>query len=206
MSARADVVVLSDVRLGFPKLWQADKATEDSKPRYSAHAIIDPETEAGKANLEKIKAALKYVGEKEWGDKWVTIFKNLEKNRKSYRLGDTHTNSEGDVYAGYEGMHMVSASRAEHQGRPQTLDRRKNPVVESDGVIYAGCYVDMVVSFYAVTGKERGGNGIFSSLELVRFRRDGDAFGGGLSSNAARDMLDDLEDDFGSDEDDDLGI
>lgn len=194
MSSRPDVVVLQNVRLGFPKLFTAEASVENGRLKYSAHAIIDPETAEGKANIEKIKAAVKHVGTQEWGDKYAAVFKNLEKNRKAYRLGDTHTNSEGDIYAGYEGMHMVVAGRQEHQGRPQTLDRKKNPVVESDGVIYAGCYVDMIVSFYAVSGKERGGNGVFASLELVRFRGDGEAFGGGLGADAARSMLDELDD------------
>lgn len=195
MSSRPDVVVLQNVRLGFPKLFKAEKATEESKPKFSAHAIIDPETSHGKANLDKVKAAIKHVGTATWGDKYAAVFKNLEKNRKAYRLGDTHTNSEGDVYDGYSGMHMVVSGRQEHQGRPQVVDRRKNPVQEGDnGAPYAGCYVDMIVSFYAVTGKERGGNGIFASLELVRFREDGEAFGGGLGAEAARSMLDDLDD------------
>lgn len=199
MSSRPDVVVLQNVRLGFPKLFRAEKATDDSKPKFSAHAIIDPETADGKANIEKVKAALKHVGVGEWGEKWQNVFKNLEKNRKAYRLGDTHTNADGDVYQGYEGMHMVAAGRQERQGRPQVYDRRKNPVQEGDDQCpYAGCYVDMIVSFYAVSGQKRGGNGIFSSLELVRFRSDGEAFGGGLSSDAARNMLDDLDDDIES--------
>ena len=47
--ARPDVVVLKGVRLGFPKLWHAERATESSAPKYSAHGIIDPSTATGKA-------------------------------------------------------------------------------------------------------------------------------------------------------------
>lgn len=193
--ARPDVVALKNVRLGFPKLWKAEKATESSAPKYSAHAIIDPDTAHGKANIEAIKAAQKHVAVAQWGDKWQNVVKNLEKNRRSFREGDTMTNNEGDIYAGYEGNKYLVANRSEKQGRPSVLDRRKNPTTEEDGLVYGGCYVDMVVSFFTVTHKDQGGNGLFASLEVVRFREHGEAFGGGLGAEEAADYLDDLDDD-----------
>lgn len=211
--ARPDVVVLKNVRLGFPKLWRAEKATESSAPKFSAHAIIDPNTATGKANIEAIKAAQKHVAVAQWGEKWENVFKSLEKNRRSFRAGEGMTNNEGDIYSGYEGMKYLVANRSEKQGRPDVRDRKKNPTTEEDGLVYGGCYVDMVVSFFTTTKKEQGGNGLFASLELVRFRDHGEAFGGGMSSDEALDMLDELEDDdddFGSEtateggEDDDL--
>lgn len=194
MASRPDVVVLQNVRLGFPKLFTPEASVENGPLKFSAHAIIDPETAHGKSNIEKIKAAQKHVAQNQWGEKWANVIKGLEKNRRAFRDGDTQTNSEGDIYSGYEGMKMVAAGRSQKQGRPQNLDRRKRPVAEEDGVLYAGCYVDMVISFYTVTGKERGGNGLFASLEVVRFREDGEAFGGGMSGEEAANLLDDLED------------
>ena len=74
--ARPDVVVLKNVRLGFPKLWKAEKATETSAPKFSAHGIIDPNTATGKANIEAIKAAQKHVAVAEWGDNWQKVVKD----------------------------------------------------------------------------------------------------------------------------------
>lgn len=193
--ARPDVVVLKNVRLGFPKLWRAEKSTDTSKPKYSAHGIIDPNTATGKANIEAIKAAQKHVAVAQWGDKWQNVVKGLEKNRRSFRDGDAMVNDEGDVYSGYSGMKFVAANRSEKQGRPDVRDRQKQPTTEEDGLVYAGCYVDMVVSFFTTTKKDQGGNGLFASLELIRFRDHGEAFGGGMSSDEALDMLDELDDD-----------
>lgn len=198
--ATPDVVVLKNVRLGFPKLFRAEKATEDSAPKYNGIFIIDPESKTGQANIEAVKAAQKYAAQGKFGDKWQNIVKGLERNRRAFRDGNTQTNAEGDVYDGFEDAKIVVAGRSEKQGRPQLLDRHKRQVAEEDGVLYAGCYVDAVVSFYAVTGKERGGNGVFASLEVVRFRADGEAFGGGLSGDAATDLLDDLDDDMDADD------
>jgi len=190
---RDDIVVLKNVRLGFPKLFTPERATEDGPLKYSAHGIIDPNTTDGRANVEQVKAAQRHVAEATWGVKWQQIVKSLEPNRRAFRDGATMVNSEGELYAGYDGMKYVSASRKEKQGRPQLLDRRKNPVAEEDGLLYGGCYVDMIVSFYTTNGRKQGGNGVFASLELVRFRQHGEPFG--AAPVDADEYLDELDDD-----------
>lgn len=188
--ARPDVVVLNMVRLSFPKLWKPEASTPDSPLKFSASLLIDPDTDTGKANIKKIEAAIKHVKVKNWQEKADKIYNNIEAKRRAYRDGDDATNAEGDQYAGYEGMMYVSAS---NRKRPQILNRDKTPLVEEDGVVYGGCYVDAVVSFYATTKKEQGGNGLFATLELVRFRKDGEPFGSAPID--ADDYLDDLDDD-----------
>lgn len=195
-TARPDIAVLKNVRLSFPKLFKAEKSTDTSAPKFSAAFLIDPETAEGKANIKAINAAIEHVKAKTWADKAEKIFNNIEWDRKPLRDGNKATNAEGDVYAGYEDMMYVQASSPEKR-RPQVLKRDKSPTVEEDGIIYGGCYVDAVVSVYSVTDKDKGGNGVFASIELVRFRRDGEPFGAGPID--ADDFLDDLDD-----EDDDM--
>lgn len=195
-AARPDIAVLKNVRLSFPKLFKAEKSTDTSAPKYSAAFLIDPETKEGKANIAAIEAAIDHVKKKTWSDKADKIFANIEWDRKPLRDGNKATNSEGDIYAGYEDMMFVQASSPEKR-RPQVLNRDKSALAEEDGVIYGGCYVDAVVSVYAVTDKDKGGNGVFASIELVRFRKDGEPFGAGPVD--ADDYLEDLDD-----EDDDL--
>lgn len=190
MADRPDVVVLQSVRLSFPKLWKAESSTPDSAPKFGASFLIDPETPEGKANIKKVQAAIDFVAKKTWADKAERVLKALDEKRKAFRDGDSATNGEGDVYSGYEGMKYVSAS---NRKRPQILNRDKTPLTEEDGVIYGGCYVDAVVSFYATTKKESGGNGLFATLEIVRFRKDGEAFG--AAPVDADEYLDDLDDD-----------
>lgn len=187
--ARQDIVVLQNVRLSFPKLWKAEAAVPGSPQKYSASFLIDPDTPEGKANIKKVEAALKYVGQKTWADKAERVMKALESGRKCFLDGESATDAEGDVYSGYEGMMYVKAG---NKKRPQVLNRDKTPLSEEDGVIYGGCYVDAVVSFYATTKKEQGGNGMFATLEVVRFRKDGEAFG--AAPIDADDYLDDIDD------------
>ena len=190
MAERPDVVVLKNVRLGFPKLWKAEAATADGTPKFGASLIMEPDSAEYKANVKACEAAVAYVSKKTWADKAERISAAIERKRKAFRDGDGETNQEGDTWDGFSGTTIVSAK---NNKRPQILNRDKTPLAETNGVVYAGCYVDAVVSFYTTSKKEQGGAGIWASLEIVRFRKDGDAFGAG--SLNANDYLDDLEDD-----------
>jgi len=196
MATREDVVVLEMVRLSFPKLWKPEASIEGSVPKYGAAFLMDPSSETGKRNIKKIEAAVKRAADKTWAEKADKVRKTLDSDRSGLRDGDTATNSDGDVYGGYEDMVFISAS---NRRRPQVLNRDKSPLVEEDGVLYGGCYVDAVVSVWATSDKKLGGNGIFCTLELVRFRKDGEPFGAGPID--ADDYLDDLDDDDLDDDD-----
>lgn len=191
MSARPDVIVLKNVRLSFPKLFKKEQSTPESKPKYSCNFLIDPETADGKENIARINAALKDLREKTWGDKASKVWETIEAKRKPYRAGESFTNDEGDIYAGYEGMRVFVAA---NQNEFQRLDRQKRPLAEKQQAdMYGGRYVDAVVSVYAITDKAKGGNGVFATLEVVRDRGYGDSFGN--SGVDVDDYLDDLDDD-----------
>lgn len=188
--AREGVVVLNMVRLSFPKLWKPEASIEGGTPKFGASFLMDPDSDTGKANIKKLEAAIKAAATKTWAEKADKVRKALDSDRSGLRDGDSATNGEGDVYSGYENMQFVSAS---NRKRPQVLNRDKTPLTEEDGVIYGGCYVDAVVSVWATSDKKLGGNGIFCTLELVRFRKDGEPFG--AAPIDADDYLDDLDDD-----------
>lgn len=188
--AREGVVVLNMVRLSFPKLWKPEASIEGGTPKFGASFLMDPDSDTGKANIKKLEAAIKAAATKTWAEKADKVRKALDSDRSGLRDGDSATNGEGDVYSGYENMQFISAS---NRKRPQVLNRDKTPLTEEDGVIYGGCYVDAVVSVWATSDKKLGGNGIFCTLELVRFRKDGEPFG--AAPIDADDYLDDLDDD-----------
>lgn len=188
--AREGVVVLQSVRLSFPKLFKPEASIEGGTPKFGAAFLMDPETETGKANIKALKTAINAAAKKTWAEKAEKVMKALDSDRSGLRDGDTATNGEGDVYSGYENMMFVSAS---NRKRPQVLNRDKSALAEEDNVIYGGCFVDAVVSVWATADKKLGGNGVFCTLEVVRFRKDGEAFG--AAPVDADDYLDDLDDD-----------
>lgn len=176
-NANPTQVTLKNVRLSFPRLFKAEQSTPDSKPKYSAAFLLDPSSDEGKANLRNMVAAMKHACEAEWGN--PEMYKTIKADRVCIADGNSQVNQEtGEVYDGYHDMKAVKASSPENR-RPVTVDRRRRPVTEQDEVFYGGCYVNAVVRVYTVKGKEKGGNGVFASLEAVQFFADGTAFGAG---------------------------
>jgi hypothetical protein len=189
-------VVLEDVRASYLHIWKAQASVKDGKLKFSANFLIDPTEASGKKNIKKCDAAVKAVAKEEWGDKFEKVIAAIATDRMNFRPGETFTNDEGDVYAGYEDMMVAKGA---NERKFPIVDRDKTPTTEADGVIYSGAYVDAVLRFYTVSGKDKGGNGVFASLEAIRFRRKGDAFG------AAPVDVDDVFDDLPEEEEEDEG-
>lgn len=183
-------VVLKNVRASFLKVWTATESKPGGKKQFRSNFLIDPSTPEGKANIKACEAAVLAVAQKQWGDKGERVLKTLKSDRMDFRDGDTFVGQEtGEVYEGYEGMKVVKAANPK---RVRVLDRDKTDLHEEDEKFESGDYCDAVVRFYPVADTERGGNGIFASLELVRFRKQGERFG---SAPVSTDVLDDLDDD-----------
>lgn len=189
-------VTLKDVRLSFAHLFRPQAFGDgDGEPKYNANFLIDDSTKVGKANLDAIEDAIAHVK----SEKWPKGAPKLSDEKVCLRDGNKSD------YDGYEDMFFVSANNAK---APLCLDRDKTEVVEADNVLYSGCYVDAIVRVWAQDNK--WGKRINASLEAVRFRRDGEAFGAAPPDPDDFDDLEDDEDDRGSrrrsrDDDDDRG-
>jgi hypothetical protein len=185
-------IQLRNVRLSFPHLWEAAGIGNDpnSAPRYSANFLIAKDD---KKNLGVLKKGVKKLLAEKFGGK------RLPDERMPMHDGDDKE------YSGYSGHIFVSTARNESQGRPTVLDRDKTQLAPGDGRPYAGCFVDAILRLYSIGGegdrKSAYGKRICASLEAVRFRGDGERFGGGITATEAGGLFDDLDDE--DDEDDD---
>jgi hypothetical protein len=168
-------VQLKDVRLSYPALWKARAFGKkgEGEPAFSASFIIDPETKIGKRNIALIEEAIEEAKEFKWGNSQP----KLKADKICFRDGDDDEEEQ-------EGM-MVLASR--NPKRPLVLDEDRLETTEADGIIYGGCFVDAIVRIWAQDNEY--GKRINGSLEAVKFRRDGEAFG------ARRATADDFDDD-----------
>lgn len=179
-------VQLRNVRLSFAHLFRPQAFGDgEGEPRYNCNFLIDPTTKDGKANLRAVKDAIEYVKKEKWP-------------KGAPKLGDSKIclrDGNDTEYDGYEDMMYVSASNAR---RPMVLDRDKSPLTEEDGVIYSGCYVDAIIRVWAQDNKY--GKRVNASLEAVRFRRDGEAFG---AAPPDPDEFDDLDDEDEEEDEDD---
>ena len=156
-------LMIPNARLGYPKLFKAEaiKDMADSKPRYGCAIYLDKSDEATKAKIDREIARLSKLH-----------FKGVKPKAKDLCVKDGD-GDDGDENTA--GCWVISANRAESQGRPQVVDRSRKAVIPSDNLVYSGCYCNVLVSFFVPKNWSK----ICCSLEVIQFVKDGEPFGGG---------------------------
>lgn len=169
-------IKLSNVRLSFNDLYEPTQVNNSGKHKYRATFLV----EKGSENHKKIETAITQVAKDKWGAKSEAVLAAIRPNNMRFNVQD------GDLsdYDGYAGNVVVKSSGTV---KPIVIGRDRQPVAEDSGVIYSGCYVNAVVTFF---GYDNQGKGISASLGGVQFMKDGDKFGGGGSTSI--DEFDDL--------------
>lgn len=158
-------IMLKDVRLSFPGLFEATPFEAGGKPKFKATFLIPKDS----PQLAEIEKKIKAVFLTKFPKKTEKQLDAIRGNKMRFTLQD----GDDTEYDGYAG-HMYIGAKADV--RPTLLDRNKNNVVESDGVLYAGCYVNASIEIFAY---DNAGPGISANLRGVQFSRDGDAFAAG---------------------------
>lgn len=170
-------VLIPNSRLGYPKLWKAVGIKDDptSKPRFGCAIYLPKSDEATKAKIDKEIARLSKIH-----------FKGVKPKSKDICVADGDS-EDGDENT--KGYWIISANRAESQGRPQIVDRSRKAIDSSDAsTVYAGCVCNFLVSFFV----PKNWGKICASLEIVQFSKDGEPFG--AARVAAEDVMPDLGD------------
>lgn len=173
-------IKIKNARLSFPSLFR--KASfEGQETKYEATLILDKEEHA--EVIKQLKTAIRDM---------------MKENFKGAKIGaDRICLKDGDEMDREEYVGKMTLKAANNK-RPVVVNRDRTPLSEDDEVIYAGCYVNAMVDFWA---QNNGfGKRINANLLGVQFYKDGDTFGSGGASAKADDfdMFDD--DDFDDDE------
>lgn len=164
-------LMIKNVRLAFPQLFQPATVNGEGDPAFSASFLL----ESDHPQLAEIRKAMEQVGKEKWGAKWETVKKEITaKDRFALHDGDTKAD-----YAGFEGNFFISSR---NKSRPTVIDRDKTPLDSTDGRPYAGCYVNASIELWPQDNAY--GKRINASLRGVQFLRDGDAFSGGGAASA----------------------
>ncbi len=173
-------VLLKNVRLSYPALWKPKVfggKGDQGEPKFQANFLMDKDDKLGAKNIAKMEDAIDHVK----AEKWPKGAPKLAAAKICLR--DSEDMEE--MADGYENCMYVSTSNGK---KPRVLDADGLDVKEGeDGAPYAGCYVDAIVRVWAQDNEY--GKRINCSLEGVKFRDDGDAFG------AAPVDADDFDDD-----------
>lgn len=170
-------VKIPDARIAFAQLFTAKQVNGEGEPAFSASFIVDKNSPAVKI----INAAIEAVAKEKWKEKAPAILKTL-------RVSDKVCLRDGDMKPDYEGFPGNFFVSARNKTRPVVKNRDTSPLVEADGIVYSGCFVNAVVDIWAQDNKF--GKRVNASLQGVQFVRDGDAFSGAppLTDDAFEDL------------------
>jgi hypothetical protein len=188
-------VKLTNVRLSFPVLFEAEQFDGKGPFNYAAVFLVEKDS----ANHKALIAGQNEVAKETWKDKAAAIMKNANEDKRTRFIKD----GDAETYDGYAGMVHIRALRAKDKGRPLILDKKPkkedgsdNILTQDDGKPYAGCYVNATVELWAQDNKY--GKTIRAQLLAVQFAKDGDSFAAGSkgSSDEFEDLSDSGEDDL----------
>ena len=180
-------ILLKDVRLAFPNLWEPTTVNGEGKPRFSATLLMPQDH----AQLEEIKRKIDAVAKDKWRDKATAILAGLYKTDK-VALHDGDTKAAYDGFAG----NMFVASAAQENAAPTVIDRDKAPLSARSGRPYPGCYVNASLEFWAQDNAY--GKRINCTLRGIQFYRDGDSFSAGRPADS--DEFEDVTEGAGADD------
>jgi len=184
-------VIIRDARIAYiQSLWTPGQYEGKGEYRYQATFLVPP----GSKSFKDINAAIVGVAEELWKAKWKNKLEEFKHNpqKMCWFDGDKKPDS-----AGFPGNWALRATRKQKDGPPAVVGRNRDmPILESDGKLYAGCYVNGTVDIWAQSGTNAG---IRCSLINVQYVKDGESFGGAAPAN-----LDGLED-LGFDPDEEYG-
>jgi hypothetical protein len=170
---------LTNVRLSFPSVFK--KAFFDGKEtKFEATLLMDKDDQA-----DQIKKVNDMV------DEFLLDKFGKGKVPKGIKRTVLIDGDEKD-YDGYENQ---TAMKAGSTSRVTLIDRDKTPILEEDNVLYAGCYVNAIVSLW-YSDHAKGGKQVLGNLHGIQFVRDGESFG--ADTAASVDEFDEVE---GEDED-----
>ena len=165
---------LQNVRLSFPSLF--NKAVFNGNvTKYEGTFLMPKGSPQHKQTQDAIDAfiAEKFQGKAPKGLK-ITCF----------------TDGDEKDYDGYAGMMAIKGGSTK---RVLLIDKDKTPLVEEDGRLYAGCYVNAILEFW-YSDHPLGGKQIIGNLFGVQFARDGESFGD--TTGATIDDFDEIDDEF----------
>ncbi len=225
-------VVLKGVRGSFLHVIKPQERTNDDKKltgyvfngSFLVPKMIDDQTNP---LAVEINAAMKKAIEARWPGQG----KKIPAADKCFIDGEPKDEDTGDrepLYDGYEGMYVLRANQG--VSIEEWEDDRKNPVqllgpkkdkdgkfprlkgAEAEKLFYSGAYFDVIVNIYAYDGAKKGHKSrVSASLEVIQFKRHGEAFGAApvdaeqyLDEGDDEDMDDGLGGDAAADDDIDL--
>lgn len=183
-----------------------DEKTGTERYTYNTNILIPKKLADGSPNpqVKELAEAMKTALAKTWPDGKKVIPPErrcvrdgepvdpdtIERDDDDNAIAGTGT--KVPLYDGYEGHIFVSANRSvdgpESPNPVQLLGPKKTAkndrgdavfprLKQADGLLYSGCYANVIIRIYGYDGKGKNPDRINASLEAIQFKRHGEAFG-----------------------------
>lgn len=166
-------VMLKNVRLSFPSLFKTEIYAGEDTEKYAATFLI-PKSDTKTVNA--IEQACKQALVEKYGEGKVP---------KGFKM--PLVDGDDKEYQGYQDHYSIKASTKK---RPTLVNRDKTPIVEEDGILYGGCYVNASIDLWVMDNSY--GKKVLASLNAIQFVKDGEAFG---TKSEGADCFESLDDD-----------
>jgi hypothetical protein len=189
-------VTLKGVIASYPHYYKKHAANSTATPKYAGDFIIDPSTKSGKANIKLIEAAIAAVEIDKFGKKDP----RYKEGRKAYHEGNDIVSQKTDETPPELVDMMVI--KAKNDRRPTLVNRRGETATEDDDLFFGGTIVNPILRFYGIEADnaDKGGRGLFCSLEGVQYVEEGERFG---AAPLSEDRFKNIDNDADDDDDDD---
>lgn len=200
------------VRLSFCKVFEKTASFEGGKLKYRTNGLLYKESAEGQANIKVVNQAIAALVKKEWPTRADDLkkFRDLlgdgPKGRWPLHDGDGYLDGEGDVREGYQGVRYLKLT---NDRMVKIRDRRGNDVEDEDKfeMFQSGHWAVAHAHLFPIKTKDKGGNGIFTTLNALQFFKTDEVFaGGGIPDDEIDDYGDDESDGDDLDDDDDDGL
>ena len=167
-------VLLKNVRLSFPSLFKTEQYAGEDTEKYAATFLIPKSDTKTVASIEQ---ACKQALVEKYGEGKVP---------KGFKL--PLVDGDDKEYQGYADHVCIKANTKK---RPTLVNRDKTPIVEEDGILYGGCYVNASIDVWVMDNSY--GKKVLASLNAIQFVKDGESFG---TKSDGADDFEDLDDEF----------
>ena len=166
-------IMLKNVRLSFPSLFKTEEYNGVDTEKFAATFLI-PKSDS--KTVSAIESACKQALIDKFGEGKIP---------KGFKM----PLADGDEkdYQGYQDHFIIKANTKK---RPTLVNRDKTPIVEEDGILYGGCYVNASIDLWVMDNAY--GKKVLASLNAIQFVKDGEAFG---TKSEGADCFESLDDD-----------
>jgi len=167
-------VLLKNVRLSFPSLFKTEQYAGEDTEKYAATFLI-PKSDT--KTVTAIEQACKQALVEKYGEGKVP---------KGFKM--PLVDGDDKEYQGYADHVCIKANTKK---RPTLVNRDKTPIVEENGILYGGCYVNASIDVWVMDNSY--GKKVLASLNAIQFVKDGESFG---TKSDGADDFEDLDDEF----------